>query len=420
MSRYLCDLHIHSKFARATSKSSDLEHLAEWAGYKGLDIIGTGDFTHPAWFKELLDKLEETEPGLFQLRDRNKLTRPVRFMLTTELSCIYSQGGKVRRVHLCVFAPSLAAVVKLNTALTERGCNIRADGRPILGMSSYAILELLLKLDPNFELVPAHAWTPWFAVFGSKSGFDSLEECFSDLTPHINAIETGLSSDPAMNWRLSGLDNILLISNSDAHSPSKLGREANAVDLDDLSYNSFLNIIHERDCQRFLFTVEFFPEEGMYHYDGHRLCGISSNPVQTKKWNGICPTCGKPLTIGVLNRVDNLADRPEKFILTKAVPYRSLVPLAEIISEAYGVGVNSKKVQRKYFSIVRDIAPELPLLLDGDDKMLNRIGDVVIIEGIQRVRTGKLHITPGFDGQYGTVHVFTDADRKKISQQSLF
>lgn len=417
--RYLCDLHVHSKYARATSKSSDLEHLAEWATYKGLDIIGTGDFTHPAWFRELEQNLEETEPGLFQLKQRVNLSRPVRFMLTTELACIYSQGGKVRRLHLCVFAPSLAAVAKLNAALVERGCNIRSDGRPILGMSGYTLLGLLLQLDPGFELMPAHAWTPWFAVFGSKSGFDSLEECFGDLTGHINSIETGLSSDPAMNWRLPSLDKLLLLSNSDAHSPAKLGREANAFELNQLSYPAFLNIVRQRDQGKLLFTVEFFPEEGMYHFDGHRACGVRSTPAQTKLWNNICPKCGRQLTVGVLHRVDNLAQRPEGFVLSSAPSYRSLVPLAEIIADAYDVGVSSKRVQQRYINIVRDIMSELPLLLDGDDAALARIGDAAIVEGIKRVRAGKLSIEPGFDGQYGTVKVFTAKDRKKLAQQSL-
>ena len=419
MPRYLCDLHVHSKYARATSKQSDLEHLAEWATYKGLDIIGTGDFTHPAWFRELEQNLEETEPGLFQLKQRVNLSRPVRFMLTTELACIYSQGGKVRRLHLCVFAPSLAAVAKLNAALVERGCNIRSDGRPILGMSGYTLLGLLLQLDPGFELMPAHAWTPWFAVFGSKSGFDSLEECFGDLTGHINSIETGLSSDPAMNWRLPSLDKLLLLSNSDAHSPAKLGREANAFELNQLSYPAFLNIVRQRDQGKLLFTVEFFPEEGMYHFDGHRACGVRSTPAQTKLWNNICPKCGRQLTVGVLHRVDNLAQRPEGFVLSSAPSYRSLVPLAEIIADAYDVGVSSKRVQQRYINIVRDIMSELPLLLDGDDAALARIGDAAIVEGIKRVRAGKLSIEPGFDGQYGTVKVFTAKDRKKLAQQSL-
>jgi len=396
-----------------------LEHLAEWATYKGLDIIGTGDFTHPAWFRELEQNLEETEPGLFQLKQRVNLSRPVRFMLTTELACIYSQGGKVRRLHLCVFAPSLAAVAKLNAALVERGCNIRSDGRPILGMSGYTLLGLLLQLDPGFELMPAHAWTPWFAVFGSKSGFDSLEECFGDLTGHINSIETGLSSDPAMNWRLPSLDKLLLLSNSDAHSPAKLGREANAFELNQLSYPAFLNIVRQRDQGKLLFTVEFFPEEGMYHFDGHRACGVRSTPAQTKLWNNICPKCGRQLTVGVLHRVDNLAQRPEGFVLSSAPSYRSLVPLAEIIADAYDVGVSSKRVQQRYINIVRDIMSELPLLLDGDDAALARIGDAAIVEGIKRVRAGKLSIEPGFDGQYGTVKVFTAKDRKKLAQQSL-
>lgn len=420
MARYLLDLHVHSRYARATSKDSDLEHLAEWAGYKGLDVIGTGDFTHPAWFAELERKLEETEPGLYQLRDRSQLVCPVRFMLTTELACIYSQGGAVRRVHLCVLAPSLAAVAKLNAALAARGCNLRADGRPILGLSSRDILQLLLELDPGFELIPAHAWTPWFAVFGSKSGFDSLEECFGDLAPHIHAIETGLSSDPAMNRRLSALDRVLLVSNSDAHSPPKLGREANALDLEELSYPAALQVLRQGDRDRLLFTVEFFPEEGMYHLDGHRACKLRCEPEQTKRWNGICPHCSKPLTVGVLHRVDNLADRPSGFQLTGAVPYRSLVPLPEIIADALDMGAGTKRVRAEYSRIVTSVAPELPLLLDGSPETLSRIGHAGIEEGIRRVRAGQLHIEPGFDGQYGTVHVFTSDDRPKVAQSSLF
>lgn len=419
--RYLCDLHLHSKYSRATSKESDLEHFYEWAQYKGLDIIGTSDFTHPVWFKELQQKLQETEPGLYQLKDKiGKDNHPVRFMLTTELACIYSQGGRVRRLHLCVLAPSLVAVAKLNDTLTNRGFNLRADGRPILGISAHNLLALLLEVDSGLELVPAHAWTPWFAVFGSKSGFDSLEECFGDLTNHIHAIETGLSSDPAMNWRLSSLDKVMLISNSDAHSPQKLGREANIFDLDQLSYINIINIWRTKNYQKFLSTIEFFPEEGMYHWDGHRSCSVSGDPEQTKKWSSICPQCHKPLTIGVLNRVDNLADREQGLKPKNFITYKSLVPLPEIIAEAYDLGVSSKAVQEKYFYIVKNFMAELPLLLEGDDELLTKINDVLIIEAIKRVRAGKLNIQPGFDGQYGKITIFSDKERKKVAQQSLF
>lgn len=421
MPHYLCDLHLHSKYSRATSKESDLEHFYQWAQFKGLDIIGTGDFTYPVWFKELQQRLEETEPGLYQLKNQlGKNSHPVRFMLTTELACIYSQGGKVRRLHLCVFAPSLAAATKLNDVLTNRGFNLRADGRPILGISAHDLLALLLETDPGFELVPAHAWTPWFAVFGSKSGFDSLEECFGDLTNHIHAIETGLSSDPAMNWRLSALDKVMLVSNSDAHSPPKLGREANIFDLDQLSYGNIINIWRTKNYQKFFLTMEFFPEEGMYHWDGHRLCGVSGDPAQTKKWNDICPQCHKPLTIGVLNRVDNLADREQNFKPKNFVSYKSLVPLPEIIAEVYKTGVNSKLVQEKYFYIVKNIMPELPLLLNSDEQAMKKINDPLIIEGIKRVQEGRLNIQPGFDGQYGKIEIFSEQERKKVAQQSLF
>lgn len=418
MSRYLLDLHIHSKYARATSTEADLENYELWARYKGLDIIGTGDFTHPMWFKELKDKLIETEPGLFKLKSVAEIS-PVRFMLTTEVACIYSQGGKVRRLHLCIFAPSLAAVEKLNKALTDRGINIKADGRPILGMSGHDLLALISELDEGFEMVPAHAWTPWFAVFGSKSGFDSLQECFGDLTSKINAIETGLSSDPAMNWRLSALDNIMLVSNSDAHSPSKLGREANAFELSKLSYQEIISVLRNKDRQKFLFTIEFFPEEGMYHWDGHRACNVSCDPEQTKRWNGICPQCKRPLTIGVMNRVDNLADRKNGFKPPQAVPFHSLVPLVQIISDAYDMGVSSKNVLSKYFSIVKKFS-ELPLLLDKGESNLSEIKDVLIIEGIKRMQNGQVNIKAGYDGVYGEVHIFTEKDRKRLAQQSLF
>lgn len=315
--KIITDFHIHSKYARATSPNMNLENLSVWAEKKGIQVISTGDFTHPVWFKELKEKLEPAEQGLYKLKGAES---PTRFILTTELSCIYTKKGKGRRVHLLLFAPSLETVEKINTQLGWIG-NLKSDGRPMLGIDAKEVVKITLAASPECLVVPAHIWTPWYSVFGSKSGFDSLEECFDEYTKYIYAIETGLSSDPAMNWRLSALDNITLISNSDAHSPPKIGREANVFNVE-MSYGAISEAIKTKDPAKFLYTIEFFPEEGKYHYDGHRLCKVSLPPEKSKKLNNICPACGKPLTIGVLNRVEELADRPEG-IKPKGEPFLS-------------------------------------------------------------------------------------------------
>ena len=307
--KFAADFHIHSRYSRATSPSINLPNLDSWAKIKGIKVLGTGDFTHPGWFDEIKKELEPAESGLFKLKKQDSKTR---FILTSEISCIYSQGGRVRKIHIIVFAPSFKAVEKINLKLGEIG-NLKSDGRPILGLNAKELVKIVLEADENCMVVPAHAWTPWFSVFGSKSGFDSLEECFGEYTKYIYAIETGLSSDPAMNWRLSQLDKITLISNSDSHSLAKIGREANVFDTE-LDYDAITEIIKNHDNKKFLYTIEFFPEEGKYHYDGHRDCNLSLKPEQSKKYNNICPRCGKPLVIGVLNRVEELADRPEGFI----------------------------------------------------------------------------------------------------------
>ncbi|MBN1779400.1 MAG: DNA helicase UvrD [Candidatus Buchananbacteria bacterium] len=404
--RYIADLHLHSKYSRACSKDLDLEHNDQWARIKGIDIVGTADFTHPLWFKELQTKLVEEKPGLFKLKGTDG---QVLFLITTELSCIYSQGGKVRRIHLCVFAPDLKTVEQINKRLTDRNVNLRSDGRPIMGLSAEELTKIILDVNSSCMVVPAHAWTPWFSVFGSNSGFDSIQECFGSMTKYIYAIETGLSSDPPMNWRLSALDHLTLISNSDAHSPGNLGREANVFDIDPkkLSYKEIYRILEKKDTKNFLYTIEFFPQEGKYHWDGHRDCGIQFSPQETKKNKGICPKCKKKLTIGVDYRVDELADRPVGF-KNNFIGYKSLVPLPEIISDVIGIGPKSKKVQTMYENLIKSGDNEFKILLDLSFDDLQSITEPEIATAIVNVREGKVEISPGYDGVYGKVNVAKD------------
>jgi len=417
MAEVITDLHIHSKYARACSKELNPANLATWADRKGIHVLGTGDFTHPTWLAELKAALVEDQPGLFKLSSGDHACR---FMLTTEVSCIYKRGGKTRRVHHLVFAPSFAVVDALVDRLEARGCNLRADGRPIIGLDSEELLKLVLDASPECLLVPAHAWTPWFAVFGSMSGFDALEECFGSMAPHVTAIETGLSSDPAMNWMVRTLDDILLISNSDAHSLGNLGREANvfSIEPDKLSYGEIIRILREKDREKFLYTIEFFPEEGMYHFDGHRACKLRWHPSETKKQKGLCTVCKKPVTVGVLSRVNDLADRAEGERPPNIVPYRSVVPLAELIAQAMGRGVATKGVQAAYLALT-DKIPEFHALLRTSFDELATATSPEVVEAVRRMRLGKVSVEPGFDGQYGTVHMFSESERKKKKQESL-
>lgn len=398
--RIIADLHIHSKYSRATSREMTLESLAFWAKLKGIGLLGTGDFTHPAHFASIEEKLEPAENGLFALKGGGN---PVRFMLTAEVSNIYSQGGRTRKVHSLIFSPGLEAARKMNAAFRSLG-NISSDGRPIFGFSAKDLAKIVLDASPDAMLVPAHAWTPWFSIFGSKSGFDSIEECFGEYARHIHAIETGLSSDPEMNWRVSALDGVALISNSDAHSPSKLGREANVFDCR-MDYFEITDILRKKDRTRFLFTVEFFPEEGKYHSDGHRACGIRLKPAETRALSGICPSCGKPLTVGVLSRVEELSDRPEGERPENAVPAKRLVPLEEVLSEAIGAGVASQKVQREYRRLTA-LAPEFSYLLDMEEDELREAAGDRTASAIIKVREGDISITPGFDGEFGRISIF--------------
>lgn len=417
--RVIADLHIHSRFARACSKELNFLNLTKAAKEKGLDILGTGDCLHPGWLAEIKRDLYASpdEQGIYKLRDFAETTR---FVLTAEISCIYKKGDKVRRVHHILFFPSINAVEKVIERLNARGCNLASDGRPIVGLDSKELLKILLDVSLDNLLVPAHAWTPWFAVFGSKSGFDSLEECFDELTPFIPAIETGLSSDPPMNWRLSGLDNIMLISNSDAHSLPNLGREANAFELKQVSYLSLIDILRKKQRDRFLFTIEFYPEEGMYHLDGHRACGIRLEPEETKKYNLICPKCRKPVTVGVLHRVTKIANRPSGFKPANAVPFYRLVELDKIIAEALGIkSRKSKLVQKYYGEMIKKAGNQINILLDMELKDLASIAQSEIVEGIRRVRAGELYVNPGFDGQYGEVHIYKEGERIKKMQGLL-
>ena len=420
----ILDFHIHSKYSRATSKHFDLEEMYKWSKIKGVDIISAADFTHPAWFKILEQNLIEYQPGagLYYLKNRSQ---DVLFIISTEISCIYSQGGKTRRVHVCLLAPSLEIAKKINESLAARGAKLASDGRPILGLSAKSILEICLEIDERIMVIPAHAWTPWFAVFGSKSGFDSLEECFEDLTPYVHAIETGLSSDPLMNWQWSKLDQITLVSNSDAHSGPHIGREANVFDLQDVTYDEIREIINTKDKKRFLYTIEFYPEEGMYHYDGHRDCQFSCSPQDSiKKYKNICLKCKKPLTLGVLNQVEKLADRAEQKIDTDCrIPYKNIIPLPEIIADYFGVNRSSKKVEQLYFDIIRQAGSEFKVSLDLSVEELKKIMPADLAAGIINMRSGKIKLSPGYDGQYGSVQIFADKVtkiKKDTEQKTLF
>ena len=414
--RFIADFHIHSKYSRATSRDMDLENLDKWARIKGIKVLGTGDFTHPEWFKNLKEKLKPAEEGLFQFKNDESETR---FILTSEISCIYSKNGRVRKIHIIVFSPSFEAVEKINTHLGWIG-NLKADGRPILGLDAKELAKIILDASKDCLIVPAHAWTPWFSIFGSRSGFDSIEECFEDYSKYIYAIETGLSSDPKMNWRLSSLDKITLISNSDSHSPAKIGREANYFDID-ISYPAIIDAIKSRDLQKFLYTIEFFPQEGKYHYDGHRDCQVSLSPAESKKYNNICPNCGKPLTIGVLNRIGKLADREEGFRPENAIPFKSLVPLQEIIASALGFLPGTKQGQEEYQKLIRNFGNEFKVLIDATKQEIGAVALPEIAEGIERVREGRIRIEPGYDGVYGKIKIFGREEEKiPTRQKTLF
>lgn len=409
--KMIADLHIHSRFSMATSKEGTPENLDFWARKKGISLIGTGDFTHPVWREELKERLVSEGNGLYRLRDayvkeesRKFPGEGTRFVVSGEISSIYKKNGKTRKVHNVILLPSLEAADAMAQRLEKIG-NIHSDGRPILGMDSHDLLEMMLDVCPEGILIPAHIWTPHFSVLGAKSGFDSVEECFEELAPYIHALETGLSSDPAMNWRISKLDRYQLVSNSDAHSPSKLGREANLLDID-CSYEGLYRAIQTGEGLEG--TVEFFPEEGKYHFDGHRKCGVSLSPVEAERLGEICPVCGKKLTMGVDHRVEQLADRAEGFVKKDGKKYESLVPLPEVISACMGYSTASKKVQGCFEQMIQTLGTEFDILRNVPSEDIKSCAGERIAEGIENVRTGNVKRIPGYDGEYGKIELFEE------------
>ncbi|MET0832980.1 MAG: endonuclease Q family protein, partial [Actinomycetota bacterium] len=427
MPPFYADLHIHSKFSRACSRDCDLEHLALVGRRKGITVIGTGDFTHPKWFEELESTLVPAEPGLFRLREdveRSVEARlpascrgPVRFMLSVEISTIYKRAERTRKVHHLLYMPDMASAARCTAALQRIG-NLASDGRPILGLDSRDLLEITLESGDGAYLVPAHVWTPWFAVLGSKSGFDRVEDCYADLAGHIFALETGLSADPGMCWRVSGLDRYRLVSNSDAHSPPALGREATVLDTE-IDYYAIRRALETGEG--FEGTVEFFPEEGKYHLDGHRKCEVRMEPAETRANGGLCPVCGKPPTVGVLHRVETLADRPEGARPPGAAGFRNILQLPELVGEVLGVGPRSKAVTAVVTGLVDQLGPELDILERIPTDEIAKAGPPLVAEAIARVRRGAVIRDAGYDGEYGTIRVFTpDELRNTPATEVLF
>ena len=425
---FIADLHIHAKYSRATSQDCIPELLDQAARQKGLLLLGTGDCTHAAYRAELREQLEEAEDGLYRLKP--SLVRPLsgalqdapapRFIISGEISTIYKQSGKVRKIHHLILFPSLSAAEELSRRLEQLGCNLHADGRPIIGLSSHDLLELTLDACPQAIFIPAHIWTPHFSLFGAYSGFDTVEECFGDLTPQIHALETGLSGDPPMHWRLSQLDRYALVSNSDAHSPARLAREANLFSCE-LSYPALSEALSTPHHPGFYGTIEFFPEEGKYHYDGHRNCHVSLAPAETEALQGVCPVCGGRLTVGVLHRADALADRPLGFHPPQARPFESLVPLVEVIAASSGLSPNSVKARRQYDALLQVLGPELRILRETPLELVEQHAGICVAEGLRRLRAGEVRVTPGFDGEYGKVSILDAEDIDRLSgQASLF
>ena len=409
--RIIADLHLHSKFSRATSREMDVETLARWCGLKGITVVGTGDFTHPVWLRELRAKLRPNGRGLYTYGSQH-------FMLTSEVSNIYPQGGRLRKIHNIVLAPSFEVIDRINAVLGRFG-SLMADGRPTITLPSNKLVEYVMEVSSECMVIPAHVWTPWFSLYGSNSGFDSLEECFGDQARHIHAVETGLSSDPPMNWRIAELDAVMLVSNSDAHSPAKLGREANVFECA-LDYGEILGVLRRRDRPKFLFTIEFFPEEGKYHFDGHRACNQRLSPRETLAARGRCPACGKPLTVGVMSRVEALAGRDEAVSAQGRVPFRHLIPLEEIIAEALGAQPGTSGVREEYLKLVQAFGNEFALLMDVPLDEVARHTRPRVVEALRRVRDGRVQIRPGYDGVFGEISIFGgEAEERRESKEKM-
>ena len=423
---YIADLHIHSPYSRATSRESTLAGLSAWARIKGIQVVGSGDFTHPGWCGRLKEELEPAEPGLFRLKNEDDIPSPlqgvtlsagpVRFLLSAEVSCIYKRHGATRKVHNLLYVPDFAAAERINSKLAGIG-NIISDGRPILGLDSRDLLEILLEQAPEGFLVPAHIWTPWFSLFGSRSGFDSIEECFGDLTSHIFALETGLSSDPEMNRLISALDRLALISNSDCHSPSKLGREANIFSAG-FDFFSLRDAIRNNRRETFTGTIEFFPEEGKYHADGHRACRVCLDPDETRRLALRCPVCSRPLTVGVRHRVLELADRVVPVYPEEAPGFFSLIPLPEVLGEIIGVGPSSKEVMRQYGLAISRFGSEFNLLLHTPVEEIS-LHSPLLGEAVSRIRAGRVIRRPGYDGEFGVIRVFDDGELDRLAGQGV-
>jgi len=428
---FVADLHLHSKYSRAVSRDMNLENMALWASKKGLDILSATDWTHPLWLREIREALVEDTKGLFKLKSQKD--NKTKFILSVEVSSIYSQGGQTRRIHNLIFSPSFETSEKINAALVKRGCNLNSDGRPIIGLSSIALYELVFSIDKDTMIIPCHAWTPWFSLYGSNSGFDSIEECFGEFADKIYAIETGLSSDPYMNWQIKELENRSIVSSSDAHSMAKMGREATVFKStkDKLSYQDIVDAIKQKsDDTKISYTIEFYPEEGKYHYTGHRNCNFVQDPNQTKENGDICPVCKRTLTVGVMHRVEELAQNHKLFPETAKInpngvkwivdpakkhpPFVKLVPLNEIIAEALFSTVASQKVKDLFNSLCLKFGSELNILLKTPVADIQKEAGVRIAEGVARVRKGDIVILPGFDGQYGVVKIWDD---KKTSEK---
>ncbi len=411
MRYYIADLHIHSHYSRATSREMNIDGIAKYARIKGISLVGTGDILHPLWRNELKEKLSVKAPGIYTYGG-------VDFILSGETSHIYSDGGRVRRIHLVLLFPDFESVERLASFVAPYG-DLVADGRPTFGLNIKKMVEFVRKASEDIMIIPAHIWTPWYSLYGANSGYDSVDEAFGDYKNEPIAMETGLSSDPPMNWRISELDRYVLVSNSDAHSPSRLGREAN-VFSQPLDYFELKRVLYQKERDKFLFTIEFFPEEGKYHYDGHRICGVRYHPRETIANGNICPVCGKPLTVGVLHRVESLADRPEGFQPPDAIPFKHLVPLNEIISDVLGVGKTSKKVMSEYEKMLKLLGPELEILLETPIEKIRAVSGRTIANAIKNMRDGRVHVEPGYDGVYGKVSILFEEDLSEEGSGDLF